>query len=374
MADKLRVGIAGLNRAQAFADALNWSEHTEVVAVCDVDEERLAKNKEKFGNPVPYTDYYKMLETDLDLMVVASPLPFHVEMSIAALDKGLHVFCEVPAVAKLDEYGKLLAAVKRAKGKYMLGENCNYMRPLMIVKNMVRAGVFGDVYYAEGCYVHWVRFLDNPGGWREQYLLSRRGGTYQTHSLGPILDWLDDRVVTVSCMGTGPHVDPKLNGDDSSIMLCKTSKGALITLRNDLLSPRPMKGYAALQGTKGCYEPDWGHDDVLGDRVCFAPEEEKHVDLKWQPLAEFEEPYIPDMWRNQPEELKNAGHGGADGMTILDFVDAILNDRESPIDIYRALDMTLPGIISEYSSLRGGMPIQIPDFRNGVIIESPDQL
>ena len=55
--------------------------------------------------------------------------------------------------------------------------------------------------------------------------------------------------------------------------------------------------------------------------------------------------------------------GGADGLTVLAFVDAILNDTESPIDVHRALDYTVPGLMSEVSAKQGGAPVAVPDFR-----------
>ena len=54
----------------------------------------------------------------------------------------------------MEECKALLQAVKASKAQYMLGENCNYMKPYMIIREMVRAGCFGKVYYAEGEYLH----------------------------------------------------------------------------------------------------------------------------------------------------------------------------------------------------------------------------
>jgi predicted dehydrogenase len=237
------------------------------------------------------------------------------------------------------------------------------MKPHRVVRNMARAGAFGELYYAEGAYVHEIRTLDPPGGWRDKWLFGRKGSTYITHALGPILEWLDDRVVTVNCVGTGAWVDAKLGGDDCSITLCRTAKGALIKLRNDMISPRPASGYAALQGTKGIFEPDWEFGE--NNKVCLA---EPGVEMigdhrQWRPLAELEEEYLPEIWRSRPAALQSQAHGGADGLTILAFVDAILNDKESPIDVYRALDYTVPGLMSEVSAKQGGAPVAVPDFR-----------
>jgi hypothetical protein len=145
------------------------------------------------------------------------------------------------------------------------------------------------------------------------------------------------------------------------VVLCRTAKGALISLRNDMLSPRPSSGYAALQGTKGAYDPNW--QGIGSHRVCLVDPERPHDDPQWRPLAEFEDRFLPAIWRDRPKELEQQVHGGADGLTILEFVNAILEGRESPIDVYRALDMTVPGLVSETSAHQGGLPVAVPDFR-----------
>ena len=58
-----------------------------------------------------------------------------------------------------------------------------------------------------------------------------------------------------------------------------------------------------------------------------------------------------------------AGHGGGDYFEVRELVDCIVNDTRPPVDIYDALDMTVPGLVSEESINRGGVPMPVPDFR-----------
>ncbi len=48
---------------------------------------------------------------------------------------------------------------------------------------------------------------------------------------------------------------------------------------------------------------------------------------------------------------------------LRDFVDSILHDTRPPIDVYDAMDFTVPGLVSEQSIANGGMPVEVPDFR-----------
>lgn len=61
--------------------------------------------------------------------------------------------------------------------------------------------------------------------------------------------------------------------------------------------------------------------------------------------------------------MEGAGHWGADTWPLLDFLDAIEQDTTPPLDIYKALEMTLPGIISEQSIVQGGAWLAVPDAK-----------
>jgi len=72
---------------------------------------------------------------------------------------------------------------------------------------------------------------------------------------------------------------------------------------------------------------------------------------------------MPEIWRNRPREAVEAGHGGGDYFQVRAFIDSILNGTPPPIDVFAALDMTVPGLVSEESIHRGGIPLPVPDFR-----------
>jgi hypothetical protein len=69
------------------------------------------------------------------------------------------------------------------------------------------------------------------------------------------------------------------------------------------------------------------------------------------------------MWRNPPAEALKAGHGGGDYFEVMDFVAAIQGEQPCPIGIHEAMDMTLPGLISQESVRQGGAWLPVPDSR-----------
>ncbi|RKN79197.1 Gfo/Idh/MocA family protein [Paenibacillus ginsengarvi] len=366
--ESLKVGIVGAaGRPRIFAQALADHPRAAVAAICDVTEERLQQAATYFGSCPAFLSFESMLEeTELDAVIIGTPMQFHVEQSLLALEHDLHVISEVPAGISLEECRQLTAAAARSKGQYIMAENCNYMKPHMMIANMARSGLFGELYYAEGEYLHEVKELNERTPWRRQWQTGINGITYGTHSIGPILDWMDgDRIAKVSCIGSGHHYTDSLNRpyaiEDTCVMTAKTERGRLIKIRLDMLSERPGALNYELQGTRGCYE-SIRYELLGGGKVYLKREgEQKH---EWTDLSVAGKEYIPDIWHRLPESmLGSSGHGGSDYVMMTDFLNALTENKPSPISIHKALDMTLPGLISQLSIERGGEWLNVPDSR-----------
>jgi predicted dehydrogenase len=363
--DRLRFGIVGAaGRGASFAHLLSCHPQVAVVALSDINESGLAQVGQRYPHARLFTDYEEMLDAGgLDAVVVATPMPLHCSQVIAALDRDLHVLSEVPAVVNMQEARELVDACKRSRGTYMMAENYRYMRRNVLVREIVRAGLFGELYYAEGEYLHELKALNETTPWRRRWQTGINGNTYPTHMLGPLLEWMQDRVTRVMCVGSGHHyadaAGRPYEQEDSITTVCRTSRGALIMLRLDMLSDRPhLMDYYAIQGTRGCYEAPRG----LGDqpKIWLA---DRCSTLQWMPLEELAEEFLPDQWRNpSPEQLK-AGHGGGDYLEVQDFVSSILNGTPPPVGIHEAMDMTLPGLASQDSIACGSVWIDVPDSR-----------
>lgn len=361
----IKVGLVG-RRGGAFVQALKAIPEAELVAMCDLDENVLRMAVERYGVRRTYTDYEAFLDSDIDAVVVATPMPLHVPQSVAALKAGKHVLSEVPAAVSLEECWQLLETVEETGRTYMMAENYCYIRTNVLVRELVRRGFFGEVYFGVGEYIHELKELNERTPWRRVWQTGRNGNTYPTHSLGPLLQWLDDRVETVCCLGSGHHYrDPRgarYENEDTTITLGKLSRGGLVQLRLDMLSNRPhAMAYYALQGTKGCYEAPRAFRGVEEThKVWFADYCDGPQD--WRPLSDFEE-YLPERYKNPPEEALKAGHWGGDYWEVRDFIDAILTGEPPEIDVVTAVEWTAVGLCSIESISRGGAPVDVPDFR-----------
>jgi predicted dehydrogenase len=364
MKNKLKVGIVGAPRGQSFIRSFQAIEETDVIAICDLNIDVVEGVASQFNIDQKYTEFEKMVQSDLDIVVVSTPMPLHAPQSTLALQEGKHVISEVPAATDLQQCWELAKSVENSKKKYMMAENYVYTRENILIRELAMQGLFGDIYFGEGQYIHELKSLNEITKWRRKWQTGRNGCTYSTHSLGPVLQWFEDRVCTVSCFGSGHHYEDsegkQYENEDTISMICKTTRGGLVEIRVDMLSDRPALGqYYSLQGTKGCYEAARG----LGDQPKIWLVE--HSDqIAWQSLSDFEEQYMPEIWRNPSMEALQAGHGGGDYLEVREFVDSIVNDTKSPIDIYESLDMTVPGLVSEVSINRESIPVEVPDFRS----------
>ena len=143
-------------------------------------------------------------------------------------------------------------------------------------------------------------------------------------------------------------------------------RGALIKIRVDMVSDRPhaMTNYQ-LQGTDGAYESARGGPGEQGKLWLRAlSTEPKWVALEaLMDVDEFADRYLPDLWRHPPEAARQAGHGGGDFFEVLDFARAIRGEAPCPIGIHEAMDMTLPGLVSQQSIQEDGAWLAVPDSR-----------
>lgn len=200
-----------------------------------------------------------------------------------------------------------------------------------------------------------------------------------------------DRVARVCCAGTDHHYqDPRgdaYENEDTCLMLCQMRSGGLVKIRVDMLSDRPHAQHNyQLQGTDGCYESarapgeknriwlrsrskwhpqlagDWGPEGDCST-VSRSQVESEHGTDDWTDLDDISDEFAPDSWRRYEELAARSGHGGGDLIEMIDFVEAIREGNEPEIGIHEAMDMTLPGLISQQSIADAGRWLDVPDSR-----------
>ena len=209
-----RVGIIGCGGIAngKHMPALKRVVDCEMVAFCDVIEERAKKAAQDFGaeGAKVYTDYKELLKDGtIDVVHVCTPNRSHSFITVDALEAGKHVMCEKPMAINSAEAKKMLDAAKRTGKLLSIGYQSRFRADSRYLKAEAEAGTFGDIYYAKATAIR-RRAVPTWGVFLNEY--EQGGGPLidiGTHALDLTL-WIMNNYKPKYCVGTSYH---KLNND-----------------------------------------------------------------------------------------------------------------------------------------------------------------
>ncbi len=371
---KIKIGIAGARGLTYFPGFADMPD-VEVAALCELDAEKLQKLGDEYNIPNRFRVFDDMLDSDIDAVLISTPMQQHVSQSLAALEAGKHVLSEVVASTNLEELFWLKEAAEKSDKVYMMCENYCYRPDVVLINKLLEKGYFGEVYYAESEYIEdirsWLTYPNGKSSWRKYWQVGKRGAFYPTHCLGPIMKWFkNDPIDTVSCFGVGPYVDPTYRQEDTSTTMIRLKSGKLINIRVDVMSPRPnQNAFFVLQGTKGAIETGRG---PLGqksmDRAYFSDGSAKvSRGLMWEDLWKYSD-LLPDNYKNMPEGARKLAENGdyntcgGDYYVVQDFIKTIRGEIENPVNVYEACEWSAVASLAELSAQNGGRPIKMPNW------------
>lgn len=163
--DQVQIALIGAG-GMGVADAMTALQvpGVKIVAACDLYDGRLNEAKRRWGNDLMVTkDYRQVLErSDVDAVIVGTPDHWHKQISVDAMDKGKHVYCEKPMVHSIGEGPAVIEAQKRTRKAFMVGSQGMSSLGNEKARELFRAGAIGQLIYAEG---YWAR--NSPvGAWQ----------------------------------------------------------------------------------------------------------------------------------------------------------------------------------------------------------------
>ena len=169
--DKVRIGIIGCGGIanNKHMPSLKKVEQAEMVAFCDIIEERAQKAAKEYGVPGAkvYTDYRELLQDkSIDVVHVLTPNRDHSYITVDALEAGKHVMCEKPMAINTAEAQKMIDAAKRTGKKLTIGYQNRFRPDSRYLKQVCEAGDLGEIYYARAQAIRrravptWGVFLD----------------------------------------------------------------------------------------------------------------------------------------------------------------------------------------------------------------------
>lgn len=367
--EKILLGVVGLGHRgrEMFKLAKSFPE-VQNVAACDLNPDNWHQTKflstspmaEQFPDVKFYTDFEKMLaESGINTLLVETGADVHASFCAKALERNINVLSDIPVVANLDEADLLWEVAQKSKAMFSTGANPNESRFANLLKDLYDKGFLGKPYCMEAEYIHWVpqktvlsKALNENGDWRRLLCPIR----YCTHSLGPLLNILEEDLVKVSCFGTGPQAPiEEYNGFPKDDMQCaqfQTPSGVVIRLmRNGRC--RAMIGNHSYRvfGTEGYVEQ-------MSERGSI-PQKIRYNSTKFygaRDLVEIPGDWMPYDYADNPNAL---GHGGMDYALQDHFFTALLTGGPAPIPLRAGLAMTIPGIYAEMSAKQGGKVLDI---------------
>lgn len=384
------IGLGGRGMGLMGACILPRAE-VKVTALCDLYEDRrleaAARVETATGSrPLVTGDYREVLELkDLDAVLVSPGWTPHVEIACAAMKAGLYAAVEVGGAYSIDDCWRLVHTQEETGAQCMLMENCCYGRYELMVLNMVRQGLFGEIVHCQGGYRHDLRAevargRENRHYRKDNYLL-RNCENYPTHELGPIAGVLDinrgNRMVKLNSVASkaaglhdyiltrggaeSPGAELRFAQGDVVTTIITCARGETIVLTLDTTLPRAYTRAFHVQGTRGMFSEDSRTIFLDGVHDTF----EFNSRGLWGNADTYFEKYEHPVWTRYAREGVQGGHDGMDWLEFTAFFNAVREGAPVPIDIYDMASWMSVSALSEESIAAAGAPVAVPDFTNG---------
>lgn len=394
---EVRVGIIGVGeRGVGFVEHFCHIDGARITAICDIDSQVLERAKtiiakeHHSGKPVAYYganehSYRELLQRDdVDIVIIATPWDWHYPMAKDAMLAGKHAFVEVPMALELAHLWDLVDTAEQTQRNCMMMENCNYGREELMVLNMVRQGVFGELLHGEAAYIHELRWQikeleRKTGSWRTQMHARYNGNIYPTHGLGPVAQYMNinrgdrfDYLTSMSSNSRGfalyaakeypashPRNQLKYIEGDMNTSIIRTVKGRTIMVQHDTSTPRPYSRHNLIQGTNGVFA-GFPNRIALEHGGSGSYHEWDYDMAKW--FKQYEHP----LWAKMGADAeKNGGHGGMDFLMCWRMIYCLRNGEPLDQDVYDGAAWSAVFPLSVASVADRSNSKEVPDFTRG---------
>lgn len=294
-------------------------------------------------------DYRRMLsECRPELVFICSPWHCHIPQAADCLKAGCNVALEIRGGLHEGEYEPLMGL----PGKVFPLENLIFRRDILAVREMAKAGLFGEIVYMKGGYRHDLRDTlvdsagvlggDADGGvpgrayepWRGKAYITENGDIYPTHSIAPLCLIGDvHSLAEVSAFASkaaglreklGAGCPPVKMGDIVNTV-ARTADGKLLSIVHDTTLPRP-KGFGIeIQGTRGLWDEE-NHRIYVEGRSPFE---------EWESDSAYIEEFLDPLWKRWGAEAEAADshHGGMDYIMLKAVAEDLSEGDAYPVSL-----------------------------------------
>lgn len=374
----VRIAFIGLGKRgkESFHNYMHL-EGVAVVAICDTLEQNTKEIQQVLlTHEKPLADAYTGIDdwrlicerSDIDLVYICTERSLHTPIAVYAMQCGKHVAIEVPAANTVEECWQLVNTAEETQKHCIMLENCCYGFDELTVLNMKQQGVLGEIFHAEGAYIHDLRQLDFDA--KKHYLdvWKMQGNPYPTHGLGPLCQLLEihrsDSLAWLSSVSSGQFNYPQKVSEEFkqacvlgniNTTILRTERGKTITLQHDISSPRPYSRNYLISGTEGFVQNRDSFQISLSENSGeFLSKEDTELLVK-----KYEHPFYKEMGDLAREV---GGHGGMDFIMDYRLIYCLQNGLPLDMDVYDAAEWSCIVELSAKSVANNSQPIAIPDF------------
>ena len=312
---KVKIGVIGCGSIAQHRHLPEYkmNEQVELVAVCDINTERANSVAQQYGVKA-YTNYEELLASGtVEAVSVCTPNYLHAPISVAALNSGVHVLCEKPMATSEEEAKAMIEAAKTNGKKLMIGHNQRFVASHQKARELIENGEIGKIYSFRTAFGH-----GGPEGWsvdgkeswffkKDEAFIGAMGdlGVHKTDMLRYILS---EEIVEVGAFVESNAKD-FANVDDNAVCVLKTESGIIGTLAASWAYNGKEDNSTIVYGEKGILRLE---DDPTYSLVAqYATGEVVNYELG---------------------KIQSNDEGGQSNSHVIEqFVDAVAEDKESPV-------------------------------------------
>ncbi|OKY26452.1 Gfo/Idh/MocA family protein [Thalassotalea sp. PP2-459] len=272
----VRIGFIGLGeRGLSHVKHCSHIDGIEIKALCDIDQnamnqasqyleqQKITRPDEYSGSELAYKDM--LTRSDIDIVIISTPTRWHTPMAVDTMNSNKHAFVEVPAATSIDECWLLVDTSERTQKNCMMMESVCYGQDELMVLQMVKQGLFGELKHAETTSNKEIpeqvtQEANNTGSSHKKI----PEHLYPTHGLGPISQYMNINRGDQFDFLTAAHSTPVKRTEDTqnqsqpvrsdfNTTVITTKLGRTISVKHGTKTQKPNIEHTFIQGTNGTF-------------------------------------------------------------------------------------------------------------------------
>lgn len=343
----LKYAIIGCGRISPNHIAAALEHKLEIVALCDIDEQKMNDAIRDFNLPTntrKYLDYVEMLKTEkLDLIAICTESGKHGEIALECIDVGVNLIIEKPIALSLEEADMIIEKSSSKNIKVCACHQNRFNKSVQKIRQALESNRFGRLMYGTA-HIRWNRGEDyyKQAPWRGTW--DQDGGALMNQCIHNIdlLRWMMGNEVTEVIGMTDNLTHHYIEAEDFGMALVKFANGS----------------YGIIEGTTNIYPKNLEETLYIFGESGTIKAGGKSVNLieEWQFEDNIDDPEeVKKVFNEKPLNVYGFGHKPL----YADVIDSIKNDRDpyvTAVDGRNALEL----VLAIYKSAAEGKSVKLP--------------